>query len=134
MSKIKVTYLDELRTTCSQDNGITILTDGPKEFQGKGEYFSPTDLIAVSLASCILTVMGMAARRAKVDLGGATATVEKEMATTGSRRISKIAVEIHCEAKLDEETKAKLEKAAYTCPVHSSLHPEIEQKITFSWG
>ncbi|MCF7806163.1 MAG: OsmC family protein [Simkaniaceae bacterium] len=134
MSKMTIVYENELRTHCSQENGTFLITDGPKELKGKGEFFSPTDLFAHSLGACILTMMGLAANKLGLDLTGTTAEVDKQMATAPHRRVGKISVHIKSPLKPTDEQKAKLEQMGLTCPVHSSLHPDIEQDITFTWG
>lgn len=134
MSKIVVTYKKDLRTHCQHDNGDTLITDGPKELQGLGEHFSPTDLFATSLASCMLTLMGLAAKKLKVDLKETVAIVEKTMSEAPPRRIATLTVIISSPLNPDENTKKKLEEAALTCPVHLSLHPSIIQTTTFRWN
>ena len=111
-----------------------INTDAPTDNQGRGENFSPTDLVATALGTCMLTVMGIMARTLKVDIGGATATVEKEMSSTAPRRIDSLRVRIHVPHALSPEARQKLERAAHTCPVHQSLHPDIHMPIEFVWG
>jgi putative redox protein len=115
-------------------SGTVLSTDAPKDNQGRGESFSPTDLVATALGGCILTIMGIMARTLKIDLAGTTAIVEKEMASTPVRRIQRLAVKIHVPHEISEENRLKLERAAHTCPVHQSLHPEIEKPIEFVWG
>ena len=133
MTMIKLTYQGNLRTRCTHESGSELITDAPKDNEGKGENFSPTDLVAVALASCMLTLMGIAARKLGIDFQ-ATAETEKEMALRPSRRIGKLTVRIRCPLALNPEERAKLEQAALTCPVHASLHPEIKQEIDFIWG
>ncbi len=111
-----------------------IATDAPLDNQGKGEAFSPTDLVGAALGSCILTVMGIVAQRSGIDMKGATATVEKEMANAPLRRIARLAVTINMPAKIDAPDRRRLENAAHTCPVHKSLHPDIEVLMVFNWG
>ena len=109
-------------------------TDAHKDNQGRGESFSPTDLVATALGSCILTVMGIMARTNNIDIAGTTATVEKEMATGPARMIQKLTVKIHVPHQLSPEHQQKLERAAHTCPVHKSLHPDVQKPIEFTWG
>lgn len=115
-----------------------LTTDAPKDNQGRGESFSPTDLVATALGTCMLTVMGIMARTLKIDITGATATVEKEMTTAPPRRIASLAVKIHVPqpiaGSIAPEDRQKLERAAHTCPVHKSLHPDINTPIEFTWG
>jgi putative redox protein len=114
-------------------SGTELSTDAPKDNQGRGESFSPTDLVATALGSCILTIMGILARTLNIDIAGTTATVEKEMTTTPPRMIKSLSVKIHVPHSVSPENKQKLERAAHTCPVHKSLHPDIEAPIEFTW-
>ena len=115
-------------------SGTELSTDAPKDNQGRGESFSPTDLVATALGSCMLTVMGIAARTQNIDITGTTATVAKEMTTTAPRRIDSLTVKIHVPQSLSPENQQKLERAAHTCPVHKSLHPDVKTPIEFTWG
>jgi putative redox protein len=115
-------------------SGAELTTDAPKDNQGRGESFSPTDLVAAALGSCMVTLMGIMARTLNIDIAGATATVEKEMTTAPPRRIQRLTVRIHVPRDLSSENREKLERAARTCPVHESLHPDIEIPIKFTWG
>lgn len=115
-------------------SGTALATDAPKDNQGRGESFSPTDLVATALGSCILTVMGILARTLEIDLAGTTATVEKEMASAPVRMIRRLTVKIHVPQNVSAENRLKLERAAHTCPVHKSLHPDVEKPIEFTWG
>lgn len=134
MVSIAVTYQGELRTEAVHGpSGTVLVTDAPKDNHGKGESFSPTDLVATALGSCMLTIMGIAARNLQVDIAGARVTVEKEM-TPPPRRIGKLAVVIDVPVVLDDTQKKKLEEAALTCPVHKSLHPDIVIPIIFRWA
>jgi uncharacterized OsmC-like protein len=134
MSTAKVTYLGGLRTACEHlKSGSTFITDAPTDNHGKGEAFSPTDTVATGLANCMLTTMGIKARDLDVILDGATALVTKTMAST-PRRISKIEVLMELPSGVSERSKKILENTANTCPVHYSLHPDIERVIVFNWG
>ena len=115
-------------------SGTELNTDAPKDNQGRGESFSPTDLVATALGTCMLTVMGILARTLNLGIGGTTATVEKEMTTTAPRMIKSLKVKIHVPHSLSPEDKQKLERAAHTCPVHKSLHPDVDAPIDFTWG
>ncbi len=115
-------------------SGSELNTDAPKDNQGRGESFSPTDLVATALGTCMLTVMGIMARTLAIDIAGTTATVEKEMTTAPPRMIASLAVKIHVPQSISAENRQKLERAAHTCPVHKSLHPDIQTPITFSWA
>jgi len=134
MSTAKVTYLGGLRTESEHiKSGNKYITDAPTDNHGKGEAFSPTDTVATGLANCMLTMMGIKANDLQVGLEGSTATVTKTMASN-PRRISKIEVVFNLPVVLEEKHKKLLEKTANTCPVHYSLHPNIEKVITFNWG
>lgn len=129
----KVTYLGGLRTQSEHiQSGNQVVTDAPRDNHGKGEAFSPTDMVANSLATCMLTVMGIKAQTLDVDFTGATAEVTKHM-QADPRKISKIEVIFHMNITADEKTRTILERTARTCPVGLSLHPDVEQDITFHW-
>lgn len=130
----RVVYLGELRTECFHEGGARLVTDAPRDNEGKGEQFSPTDLFTVSLGSCVLTIMGIAARKHNFNLIGATAEVEKEMSQEPPRRVVRIVVRVSCPPCPDEGLRKKLEHAGMACPVHYSLHPDIRQEISFTWG
>lgn len=134
MTKMKVEYLGRLHTKCKHESGAEIETDAPKDNGGKGELFSPTDLMAASLGSCMLTLMALAAVKLGVDLTDASAEVEKQMAPGSPRRLGKITVRIRSSLSFDAQVREKLEKAAIDCPVHHSLHPSIKLEIGFTWG
>lgn len=127
-----VKYEGSLRCSAKHaDSGVVITTDAPKDNHGNGESFSPSELLSVSLGSCILSIMGIAARSLNIDITGATASVEKEMANA-PRRIAKIAVHVYVPGELQEEHRRKLEQAAYACPVHNVLN--VDAPISFTWG
>ena len=129
----KVTYLGNLRTESQHvKSGNKFITDAPTDNNGKGEAFSPTDTVATGLASCMLTVMGIKARELDIYMSGSSAEVTKTMASN-PRRISKIEVVLNFPFEADDKTKTILERTANTCPVHYSLHPDIEKAITFNW-
>lgn len=135
MATSKVIYNGGLRTTATHLHSSTeIFTDAPLDNQGKAESFSPTDLMATSLASCMMTIMGIAARTHEIDMDGTTAEVTKVMATE-PRRISEIHVNFNFPKKDEYSDKQKkiLEHAALTCPVHVSLHPDIKKPVNFGW-
>ena len=135
MTKIDITYTGNLRNRCvHSENKAEIITDAPKDNQGKGELFSPTDLLAASLGSCVLTLMGIAASRLKVDLRGLRLTVEKEMAKAPSRRVGRLVLHIYCPQVFDSTITEQLETAGSRCPVYQSLHPDTKQEYFFHWG
>ena len=127
----KVTYEGGLRTKALHiQSGNSIVTDAPVDNQGKGEAFSPTDLVATALASCMLTIMGIVAERNSIELKGTTAEVEKIMGTM-PRKISEIKIKILFNKNFDKRTKRKLECAALACPVSNSLNKNLEESIKF---
>jgi len=129
----KVTYKGELRATCEHlRSGDSFNTDAPVDNNGLGQAFSPTDTVATGLASCILTMMGIKARQMEVDLMSSTAEVTKHMAPD-PRRISKIEIDLKLPASTSEKERKILIHTANTCPVHYSLHPDIEKEIQFNW-
>jgi len=128
----KVIYTGGLRTEAVHvKSGMKIITDAPTDNHGKGEAFSPTDLMATSLANCMLTVMGIACQGRDINMDGATAEVTKIMAAN-PRRVAEIQITITMPAKgYTDEQKKLLEHAGRTCPVAQSLHPNLIQNITF---
>ena len=127
----KVTYEGGLRTKARHiQSGNSIVTDAPVDNQGKGEAFSPTDLVATALASCMLTIMGIVAERHNIELKGTIAEVEKIMGTM-PRKISEIKIKILFNKNFDKRTKRKLESAALACPVSNSLNKNLEESIKF---
>lgn len=131
----KVIYNGHLRTEATHlKSGTIIETDAPTDNNGKGERFSPTDLVATALASCMMTIMGIAANTHNINIVGTTCEVEKIM-VANPRRIGTIRVQMHFPESLifTEREKQILEKAALTCPVHQSLHPDIDKDVHFHW-
>ena len=129
----KVTYTGGLRTNCIHiQSGSEFITDAPVDNNGLGQAFSPTDTIATGLASCMLTMMGIKADNLEVDLTNATAEVTKYM-SANPRRISKIEVNLSMPSNISGKNRKILEHTANTCPVHYSLHPDIEKVVTFNW-
>jgi putative redox protein len=112
-------------------SGQKLVTDAPVDNQGKGESFSPTDLVATALGACIPTIMGIVAEREQINLAGMRISVQKEMSAELPRRISKLTTRIVMPGGLTEQQKAKLERAAYTCPVHQTLQGNVEMPIEF---
>ena len=128
-----VRYLGELRTSSMHlQSGTEILTDAPTDNKGKGEAFSPTDMVTNSLATCMITIMAIKAREMDLELKATTAEVTKIMAAE-PRRIAAIHINFEMNLVADDKTKIILERAAMTCPVYHSLHPDIEKGITFNW-
>jgi len=135
MVRIQSEYQGDLHCTSVHTPSKTELaTDAPVDNQGRGESFSPTDLIATSLGTCMLTTMGIVARTLDFDLSGATVTVDKEMSAAPPRKVSRLTVAIRIPRKTSPENRQRLENAAHTCPVKRSIHHEIETPINFVWG
>jgi putative redox protein len=133
MTTSTVTYLGKLRTELKHTrSGQNFKTDAPPDNNGKGEYFSPTDLCATSLASCMITIMGIKAEKMGIELGLIEADVFKTMANA-PRRISAIKIVLHVSGNYNAQDKVSLEVAGINCPVAHSLHPDIEQDIRFVW-
>ena len=129
----EITYLGDLRTTSTHlQSRTTILSDAPLDNNGKGEAFSPTDLVANALGSCIMTIMAIKARDLNVDFTNSTAQVTKIM-QTDPRRISKIELVFNMAVSVSEKNRLILERVAMNCPVMLSLNPEIDKEITFNW-
>ena len=134
MHQITIEYEGELRTRAKHlQSGNELITDAPIDNHGKGEAFSPTDLVATALASCILTIMGIVAERRNIDLKGTISEVTKVMGEN-PRRIAEIHVNIYFKTDISSQDRKVLEKAAHSCPVHQSLHGNfVEKKIIFNY-
>jgi uncharacterized OsmC-like protein len=133
MSTSKIIYKNNLRTEAQHiASGQKIITDAPLDNNGKGEAFSPTDLVATALASCMITIMAIAAEKNGINISETSASVKKIMGTN-PRTISDIVIEIKMSKDLALKDRKRLEKAALACPVHKSLHPDMNKKITFSY-
>lgn len=133
MSTSKVVYKGELRTESTHlQSGKVIITDAPTDNHGKGEAFSPTDMVANSLATCMLSIMGIKANAMNVTIDGSTADVTKIMQSE-PRMISEIVVVLDMVGVDDEKSRIILERAAMTCPVFLSLHPDVKKTVSFNW-
>ncbi|AYA37683.1 OsmC family peroxiredoxin [Hymenobacter oligotrophus] len=133
MSTATARYAGQLRTEAQHvASGTTIHTDAPVDNHGRGEAFSPTDLVSAALGSCMMTIMGIVAERSSLDLTGVTFEVTKHMASE-PRRIAEIEVSFRMPAGLSPKDRTVLENAARTCPVALSLNPEIRQSVQFSY-
>jgi putative redox protein len=127
-------YLGELR--CKATHGpskVELVTDAPTDNQGRGESFSPTDIIVTAMVTCQLTTMGMVARRDHVNLNGTKVCAEKHMSAEGPRRIARMVIRMDYPAGIPHDYRAKLEDIARTCPVARSIHPDIRIDQTFSY-
>ncbi|HEY1628340.1 MAG TPA: OsmC family protein [Tepidisphaeraceae bacterium] len=135
MVEIDLTYDGELRCTAVHGpSGTLILTDAPTDNLGKGQAFSPTDLLAASLGTCILTTMAIVADRIGVELKGAKAHVTKEMITQPTRRIGRLTVRIDLPISPTPEQRQRLEAAGAHCPVKKSLSPEVQVVTEYRWA
>ena len=132
----QIIYEGNLRTVATHlQSGTVIETDAPTDNQGKGERFSPTDLVATALGNCMLTIMGIKARDMQINLEGTEVDITKNM-VTNPRRIGEIKVILKFPESLqtDEKQRAILERAALTCPVFESLHPDMKKDVEFKWS
>lgn len=130
-----IVYEGQLRTQATHTQSGTIIeTDAPTDNRGKGERFSPTDLLCVSLGTCIITTMGIKAGDMRIDLAGATIQVQKHM-LPDPRRVGRIDVTLTFPAtlRLEEKDKVILQRTGDNCPVQKSLHPDIERNIVYNW-
>lgn len=133
--EVTIAYQGELRCEAVHGpSGVRLHTDAPVDNHGRGESFSPTDLVATALGACVLTILGIQAEKHGLDLSGARVTVEKHMSADLPRRIARLPVRVSVPLDFDERVRTVLERAAHTCPVHQSLHPEIDKPIRFLWG
>jgi len=135
MVQIKIRYEGELHCTAVHGpSARELTTDAPIDNQGKGESFSPTDLVATALGTCIVTTMGIVARQHDWDLAGTEVVVEKRMVADPVRRIGELEVVVRVPHEFDETTRDVLEHTAHTCPVHKTLAPDVNLPLRFEWG
>lgn len=135
MVKTRIDYKGELRCQLThRPSESTIQTDAPVDNHGKGETFSPTDLMASSLGACMLTIVGIVAEKRGLDIAGANASVEKYMSDDEPRRIAKLIVDIMIPLSETHPDRKILESSALSCPVHHSLNPEIDVQVNFIWS
>lgn len=133
MTKMQVKYEGKLRTVARHlDSGQTLFTDAPKDNQGEGQSFSPTDLLATSLGSCMLTIMGIRAKALGLALEGSQINVEKIMQSS-PRKVSELKLTVKLPASLSPEHRPVLEEAALTCPVYLSLDPAMKKSVEFHY-
>ena len=134
MVEAHISYSGDLRCTATHGpSDSSIETDAPVDNMGKGERFSPTDLVGTSLATCVLTTIAIAARRKGLEMPGMTATVRKHMSAEAPRRIARLEVDVRIPLPASHPERAFLEAAAHGCPVRRSLHPDMEVVETFTW-
>ncbi len=133
MAQMNAKYLGSLRCEAHHlDSGSVILTDAPKDNQGNGEKFSPTDLLCTSLATCKLTIMGIKARALEIDMSGVSIQITKIMTSAPPRRVAEVILDFNWNGLLEKITPEQLEslkRSAMSCPVALSLHPEIKKTI-----
>lgn len=132
MVEIEARYDGHKKCSLLHQEGSALQTDAPKDIGGEASAFSPTDLVAAALASCVLTTMAMFAERHDLDLTGMTAHVGKEM-TAAPRRIGRLPLTVRMPASVSAEMRPILERVAYSCPVHASLHPDVDAPIEFRY-
>jgi uncharacterized OsmC-like protein len=133
MATSNISYVGDLRTVCIHlQSGTQILTDAPTDNHGKGEAFSPTDLVATALGSCMVSIMGIKSKDLDVDLKDSTVSITKIMQSE-PRKIAKIEVILNMAIETSEKNKTILERSAMNCPVLLSLHPDIEKDVVFNW-
>ena len=131
MSQSNIVYKNNLRTEAVHlSSGETIITDAPIDNKGKGEAFSPTDLVATALGYFMITIMGIAAQKHDIDISGTSASVKKIMGSN-PRKIAEVVIDISMSNHLNENDRKRLERAALSCPVHKSLHPDLIKTISF---
>ncbi len=131
---IQIRYEGDLHTVATHlQSSTTLATDGPTDNHGRGESFSPTDLVATGLGACMLSIMGIVANRHGWDLTQATAAVKKVMAADPVRRIARIEVELRIPGDFDRKARTALERAAMGCPVHATLGENVEMPVSFIW-
>jgi uncharacterized OsmC-like protein len=135
MATVETVYLGELRTEATHLlSGNKLITDAPPDNQGRGEYFSPTDLVATALGSCIVTVMGIAARTHEFNIDGTKLVITKIMTTEAPRRIAEVVIEMTFPPEAySDKVKKILEFTVKNCPVALSLHPDVKQTITLHY-
>jgi putative redox protein len=135
MLTINVRYAGNKKCECVHPEGATLRTDAPKDIGGDASAFSPTDLVATGLASCILTTMAMWGERHAIDLSGASATVEKHMSQPPQpRRLARLPVTVTIPASaVPADMRERIEAVGHKCPVHASLHPEVDAPIIYKY-
>lgn len=135
MVNIQVRYTGGKKCDLAHPQGATLRTDAPKDIGGDATAFSPTDLVAAGLASCILTTIAMYAERHGIDISGSSATVEKHMSQPPApRRIARLPVVVTLPASVPAEMRERIERVGHTCPVHASLHAEIDAPIEYRYA
>ncbi len=135
MPTVETIYRGELRTEATHlHSGTRLLTDAPTDNQGRGEYFSPTDLVATALGSCMVTIMGIAARTHGFDIDGTKLVITKIMSAHPPRKIEEIKIELAFPGNYDEKIKKIIGHCIKNCPVALSLHPDLRQNVNLRYG
>ena len=135
MVNTSIRYDGGLRCTATHGpSGSEIRTDAPVDNHGRGEMFTPTDLVGAALGTCMATVMSIVAERNGIDLRGMEISVTKEMSKNAPRRIARLGTTLRVPVAADHPKRSLLENAALSCPVHQSLHPDIEKPVDFHWA
>jgi uncharacterized OsmC-like protein len=134
MVTITSTYDGGLRCTANHGpSGVTLITDAPVDNHGKGESFSPTDLVATAVANCMLTIMAITAERHEINVKGTTVTIGKEMSSDAPRRIVGLKSVMTIPLPANHPQRSLLEAATLSCPVKKSISPEIDASVEFRW-
>ena len=134
MNSFEIKYNGNLRTSAKHlDSNTVITTDAPKDNQGLGRTFSPTDLVASSLSSCMMTIIAIAARTHSINISCMESNVSKKMSTTNPRRIDRIDIVIDIEGEFEDKAKKIIERSAKNCPVHHSLNHDIEINLKINY-
>jgi uncharacterized OsmC-like protein len=134
MVEIKLSYEGDLHCSAVHTpSGNVLVTDAPVDNNGRGQAFSPTDLVATALASCMATVIGIVARRKEIDLAGMKVNVRKFMSEDQPRRISRLELDLEIPLPANHPERRLLESAARGCPVHHSIHPDIDVVMNWKW-
>lgn len=135
MVSISIDYSGDLHCLAIHGpSGSEVPTDAPRDNMGRGEAFSPTDLLATAYGTCLLTTLAIMARRKELDVSGARAEVEKHMSAEPPRRVQRLVARVLVPLPASHPERKALEAAALACPVARSLHPEVEREVTFHWS
>ena len=135
MVEIKLTYEGDLHCSATHGpSGNVLVTDAPVDNNGRGQAFSPTDLVATALGACMATVIGIVAKRKEIAVEGMKIAVRKHMSVDPPRRISKLEVDLEIPLPADHPDRKVIESAARGCPVHHSIHPDIEVVMNWTWS
>ncbi len=134
MVPISIAYQGQLRCVATHDNsGVQFITDAPKDNSGKGESFSPTDLVATALGTCMITTIGIKMRNDGVNIEGTRIAIEKHMSTDAPRRIIKLVAKLQLPAGISDEYRVRLKEIGDNCPVAKSIHPDIRLETTYGY-